>query len=194
MYWLLPIHGPVVVPALNDSVLDTRAVLKETDVPIPSAGSFSTGLIAPHSIKSIRPVTLNWTPSLLNHFLQSFLLPLRQSRTYSLSLTFSGPKPDPFIALPSPLPLDHHLHMKKSQADGECKGCVPVRPEAGDHLRVYCDAKEALSLRTWLNGIAIDPAVMGQAGLGDPKTKPRKLFERARLCLIGERGEVLMIA
>jgi hypothetical protein len=69
----------------------------------------------------------------------------------------------------------------------------PIRSEAGDHLRIYCDAKEALSLRTWLNGVAIDPTIVGPTREG-VENKPWKLFDKVRLCLIGERGEVLMVA
>lgn len=115
-------------------------------------------------------------------------------------MAFSGPKPDPFINLPSPGPLTRHLYASKSKSKSKATKQgdqpTPVRPEAGDHMRIYCDAKEALSLRTWLNGVAIDPTIIGQAGQagGGVESKAWKLFDKVRLCLVGERGEVLMIA
>lgn len=166
--------------------------MREKDIPLPSPASFATHHTKATTSKLARPAPLKWTPELLDHFIKSFILPLRQSRLFSLSLTFSGPKPDPFIALPSPTPLARHLHITKSTTKAG-DGVTPVRPEVGDHMRIYCDAKEALSLRTWLNGVAIDPTVIGQAE-GAVESKPCKLFDKVRLCLIGERGEVLMIA
>lgn len=200
VYWLIPIHGPVIVPGLNDAVeLSERAYQPEKDIPVPSSGSFSTEKTIEATVKLVRPAPLRWTPALLNHFVQSFLLPLRQSRLFGISLAFSGPKPDPFIALPAAPRLTPHVHIpKKSTGPGPQiadSPTPPVRPEVGDHLRVYCDAKEALSLRTWLNGVAVDrSAVDGDGITTGGQGQPRKLFEKVRLCLVGDRGEVLIVA
>lgn len=174
------------------------AVAEEKGIPIPSSATFASNHPTIIPGKSSRPAPIRWTPELLDHFVKSFLLPLRQSRLFSLSLTFSGPKPDPFLNLPSPAPLSTHLYVSKSKSKktNDNDRITPVRPEAGDHLRVYCDVKEALSLRTWLNGVAIDPTIIGQtggAGVGID-IKPWRLFDKVRLCLVGERGEILMIA
>jgi hypothetical protein len=128
---------------------------------------------------------------------------------YGLSIVFSGPKPDPFIALLPPPRLLEHAHGTKPgsnrkvevekenatavPAPSEMSNAVPGRPvrvEAGDHMRIYCDAKEALSLRTWLHGIHVE----GQPGQGGNGEKGRRLFDKVRLCLIGEKGEVLIVA
>jgi hypothetical protein len=208
VYWLIPIHGPVIVPKLNDDVLTSPIATTEDAIPIPSSATFATKTLNIPKTKgrANRPAPIPWTASLLDHFIQSFLLPLRRSRVYGLSIVFSGPKPDPFIALQPPLQLVGHAHGVKSgsnhKVDLEKENAAsviaplvtsdlapgrPVRVEAGDHMRVYCDAKEALSLRTWLHGIHVD----GQAGNGE---KGRRLFDKVRLCLIGEKGEVLIVA
>jgi len=64
----------------------------------------------------------------------------------------------------------------------------PVRVETGDHIRVYCNAKHALALRTWFHGIEVDRGSI-QSGEGI-----LKLFHRVRLVLVGERGEALVVA
>ena len=211
VYWLIPIHGPVIVPDLNDDVLTSPIATTEHEIPLPSPATFSNKVHnSPKTkMRANRPALVHWTTSLLNHFIQSFLLPLRRSRVYGLSIVFSGPKPDPFIALLPPPKLMDHAHNGKPRSkakvevqkenvsaamsplggSGPASG-VPVRVEAGDHMRIYCDVKEALSLRTWLHGIHVDGQA-GQAGNGD---KGRRLFDKVRLCLIGEKGEVLIVA
>jgi hypothetical protein len=61
-------------------------------------------------------------------------------------------------------------------------------------MRVYCDAKDALSLRTWLHGVHVDAKATGQPGDVGTGGKGRRLFDKVRLCLIGEQGEVLIVA
>jgi len=211
VYWLIPIHGPVIVPNLNDDVLTSPIATTEDAIPIPSSATFATKVLNIPKMKgrANRPAPIPWTTSLLDHFIQSFLLPLRRSRVYGLSIVFSGSKPDPFIALLPPPQLTDHAHSLRSGSNRkpevgkenaiavttlpEMSNAVPSRPvrvEAGDHMRIYCDAKEALSLRTWLHGIHFD----GQPGQGGTGEKGRRLFDKVRLCLIGEKGEVLIVA
>jgi hypothetical protein len=213
VYWLIPIHGPVIVPGLNDKALSANHRVIERDVPVPSSAAFHTDITAagiPHG-KLCRPAPIAWTASLLNHFVQSFLLPLRQSRLYGLSIAFSGPKPDPFIALVPPTPLTRHQYAGKARlangqapkklvtngdddtrpADASTMLNGPARIEAGDHIRLYCDASEALSLRTWLHGVHVDASHGVAAGA---QAKGKRMFDKVRLCLIGPRGEVLIVA
>lgn len=192
VYWLIPVHGPVLVPSLNDGALEGTPVGAEVDIPIPSSATLSLDRLVSPPAKLPRPAPVCWTPRLLNHFVDSFLRPLRQTRLYSLAIACSGPKPDPFIALKPAPPIARHRYIPKGagKVTPTATERVPVRPEAGDHIRLYCDASEALSLRTWLNGVAIDPAAVGDAAGG----KAWKLFDRTRLCLVGELGEVLIIA
>jgi hypothetical protein len=211
VYWLIPIHGPIIVPGLNDKAMSANRRDIEGDVPAPSSAAFHTDVTAagiPPG-KLCRPAQIAWTASLLNHFVQSFLLPLRQSRLYGLSIAFSGPKPDPFIALVPPAPLAKHQYAgkarsaddkdpKKLVAKGDAQSAEasgmplgPVRVEAGDHIRLYCDASEALSLRTWLHGVHVDAS---QGVAEGAQAKGKRMFDKVRLCLIGPRGEVLIVA
>ena len=83
--------------------------------------------------------------------------------------------------------------------------------EAGDHLRIYSDAKYALALGTWLYGIEYDVLRFetkdverfgeigerrqdGQGGEAKETGKVVKLFEKVRLALVGARQEVLIVA
>lgn len=206
----------MLIPKFNDEAMASATRTAGGDVPTPSSATFHLDTSAPLvSGKVSRPAPIAWTGPLLNHFVQSFLLPLRQSRLYGLSIAFSGPKPDPYIALVSPAPLRKHLnagksHSRKDDLSNKTVGDPvsgagadqdktrlngrPVWVEAGDHVRVYCDASEALSLRTWLHGVHVDLDGEAAAGAASESSKGRRLFDKVRLCLIGQRGEVLIVA
>ena len=141
---------------------------------------------SPSLDSSRKTAVLAWTPELLRHFLSSFLLPLyhRQDQPFGpISIRLSGPKPDPFIALNPPQPLMTHQRLPHGK-----EGMTPMRVETGDHIRVYCDAKCILSIRTWFHGVEVDRAAV-KAGEGT-----LKLFNKIRLVLVGERGEALIVA
>ena len=113
----------------------------------------------------------------------------------------SGPKPDPFFALNPPPPLSP---WSSRLSEPKQKGIIPVRPEMGDHIRIYCPLKHALSLRTWLHSIEvdldnlsssiepIDKLTITQATLKDKKLY--RMFDKARLVLVGQKGEALIVA
>lgn len=85
-----------------------------------------------------------------------------------------------------------HQHILEIEAGG----LAPDRPGCGDHIRFYCDAKRCLSLRTWLNGIEVDLKDVKGEELGERREQGsmHRPFEKVRLCLVGERGEVLTVA
>ena len=137
------------------------------------------------------------TDTLLQHFWTSFLVPLQlnPSRPFGqLSVRLSGPKPDPFIDLPLPPPFP------------EKDGRRPVRVEAGDHMRLYVDAKYALKLRTWLRGVEVERRhlISNVPGMdmSDAKASDKaeglediiKPFSKVRLALVDMLGEVLIVA
>ncbi|EIW69875.1 hypothetical protein TREMEDRAFT_73644 [Tremella mesenterica DSM 1558] len=82
----------------------------------------------------------------------------------------------------------------------------PVSVETGDHIRLYCDASISLSLRTWLNGIEVDSTFLqtSSSSLFNPHISDveavkegnthKRVFDKVRLTLIGEKGEVLIVA
>jgi hypothetical protein len=138
----------------------------------------------------------------------------------SLSIRTSGPKPDPFLVSDESTLLTHHVHIPGPSE------IIPVKPECGAHIRLYVDAKHALSLRTWLNCVDIPWKDVGDHGTrhaheiklktglgpsssaadgsgvidtqqGSSKAKKGmglRVFSRVRLALVGERGEVLVVA
>lgn len=138
----------------------------------------------------------------------------------NLSIRLSGPKPDPFIDL-APLPrITQHAHLPPGVGAGVP---IPVRPECGDHIRVYVDAKYSLGLRTWLCNVEVPWDQVGEHAAKDaragaqtqavtqmqigggtlqPATRSGKekgekgfrVFNKARLALMGENGEVLVVA
>ncbi|RXK41714.1 hypothetical protein M231_00949 [Tremella mesenterica] len=82
----------------------------------------------------------------------------------------------------------------------------PVSVETGDHIRLYCDASISLSLRTWLNGMEVDSTILqtSSSSLFNPhisdveavmeRNTHKRVFDKVRLTLIGEKGEVLIVA
>ena len=192
VYWVIPIHGPVHFPHYSNHLLSPPPT-----APIPSRAYLTSQLPIQKAVTKPRPII--WTPALLKHFWKSFIMVLNQdpSRPFgSLSIRLSGPKPDPFLAL---RPAQSLPRWPPAGADQPATS--PERPEMGDHMRIYCDAKWALSLRTWLHAIEIDLDALktevsenggkeerhGQIGLYRP-------FDKARLVLVGERGEALAVA
>ncbi|BEI80427.1 hypothetical protein CcaverHIS002_0109560 [Cutaneotrichosporon cavernicola] len=167
VYWLIPIHGPVIVPGLEDPVTNPSAR------PWASRAEFGTKL---SNASPSKPIVVRWVPALLHTFLKELFEPAWRdpARYGALHLAFSGPKPDPYLAPQPPPPLEAHTHTPEG-----ARGRVPVRVEAGDHMRIYCDAAFALSLRTWLHWW---------------ETDGRRPFDRARFALVGPRGEVLVVA
>ncbi|WVF68117.1 hypothetical protein IAT40_002880 [Kwoniella sp. CBS 6097] len=267
VYWLIPLHGPVLIPTLNHPLDNDGDYLGEvphasvadnkTNKIVPSTGYFfdsPVSELSDESSKKIKPAPIEWTKSALLSFLENFLHPLYldpDTPVGHISYAFSGPKPDPFLDLPTPKPLENHLDVSPlssmtagdkatgdhdALAPGQAQNSVehskaklavepappigtkpnfdltgqPVRPEAGDHLRIYCDATHALPLRTWLHNVRIpisgpnanvDTArgiVAESEGDSVPQvngeSRELRIFYKIRLTLVGDRGEVLIVA
>lgn len=193
VYWLIPVHGPVIVPGVDDAITGAGvewlsqgrfgAAMDDGTLPLPPR-------------ETERPTPLHWTPSLLAA-LETYLTKLHADFVGRVVLAVSGPKPDPYLALPPPEPLAAHQHVP--EADGQ-DTAAPVRPEAGDHLRVYCDAAHALRVRNavhmwplWLDPFGVPLAVpLEKKWVG--RVRKWQPFGRARLALVGPRGEVLTVA
>ena len=184
VHWIIPVQGPVIIPGWADSITGSHPVEAG---PSPSAGDLLDHLLP--SDLTQRSAILAWTPDLLRHLMTAFLLPLCEIRDQPfgpISIRLSGPKPDPFIALKPYPPLVSHQYLPPLPINKDATG--PVRGETGDHIRVYCDAKGALGLRTWFHGIEVDRAMI-KAGEG--LLRP---FDKVRLILVGEMGEALIVA
>jgi hypothetical protein len=64
----------------------------------------------------------------------------------------------------------------------------------GDHIRLYCDARYALSLRTWLNSIEVELSSLLPDRSDILFPSPYLLFKKIRLVLVGSLGEALIVA
>lgn len=189
VYWIIPVHGPVIIPGLQDPVRNEDAR------PWTSTGELvqdETDLVAVQRESDAlpRPATVQWSPRLLKSFVEDKFVPIWKdpTRPYgALHLALSGPKPDPYLNLPPRTPLLEHDHTP-GHSDRR-----PVRPEAADHIRLYCDAARAMSVRLWLHWWTVDTAELyGGDETGDDTTiQP---FKRARFALVGPRGEMLVVA
>ncbi|WWD20532.1 hypothetical protein CI109_105008 [Kwoniella shandongensis] len=205
VYWLIPIHGPVLIPTLNHPLSPLPSTLKMSESPpIPSrAVLYADTTSTSEKEDEVKPKSIHWTSELLLRFIATFLHPLYLDPALpfnNVSYAFSGPKPDPFLDLPSPPPLKSHLHLPPPREDEllDMTRMNPVRVEAGDHLRIYCDAKKALALRTWLHNVKIPSSSSttkkdGQ-GVDADEHESVRVFYKTRLVLVGERGEVLIVA
>ncbi|WWC72405.1 uncharacterized protein I206_106367 [Kwoniella pini CBS 10737] len=225
VYWLIPIHGPVYIPLLNHPL--TKSIY-EGQV-IPSEGIFLDSINVTKQQDKSNMKLIQWTSELLLNFLESFLHPLymNENRPFGIiGYSFSGAKPDPYIDLPVPSPLAFHAGYKVSKQDQnqvdislenitveankseinvkEYKEVI--RPEVGDHLRIYLSLKFALQLRTWLHNIKIpitssseivnkdNPEGENTININAIEDSNIRMFYKTRLTLIGERGEVLIVA
>lgn len=189
---------------------DPSTLPKEAKAPIPSSAKIAP-LETPIELPSDSPEKakasrhkrrdLRWTPSLLAHFWTAFLVPLYQDPSFvfgAISLRLSGPKPDPYLALPSPPPFPPWLYPPATApspaVDNLTPPSTPVRPEMGDHIRLYCDLKYALAIRTWLHAIEVDLAQINPGNTAAKQENMFRPFEKARLVLVGHRGEALVVA
>lgn len=205
VYWAIPVCGPVIVPTYFDPCTSLSPPPK---APTPSAGTILDH--PPTVLQSDTRHTLRWTIELLRHFWTDFIVPLYAEPTSpfgAISIMVSGPKPDPFLALRTASALrawpSARATGRSDHSEGDSRHMTgPVRPEMGDHIRVYCQAKHALSLRTWLHSIEVDLDALGRDDLG-PSTMPSRdkpppglyrVFDRSRLVLVGDRGEALVVA
>jgi hypothetical protein len=219
VYWVIPVHGPVVVPGLQDPVVDSDARpwasrgMLDLDSDSDSDAAVNPNTVGEEALSRVRsaqsaarPIPLLWTPALLRafvsgHFARAWSDPARPYG--ALHLAVSGPKPDPWLGREMPA-LGAHEHVPL----GLGAGLAPVRPEAGDHVRIYCDASRAMAVRLWLHWWTVgarevaayaDKHTAGTSAAAsvtgsDSEDETVQPFKRARLALVGPRGELLMVA
>ncbi|WWC92112.1 uncharacterized protein L201_007066 [Kwoniella dendrophila CBS 6074] len=219
VYWLIPIHGPIYIPYLNHPL----TLNKYDSQVIPSKAQFfqAERLLEPKDENRPKPFPLIWTSNLILTFLESFLDPLymdEQRPFGALAYSFSGSKPDPFIDLPIPPPIKSHIGYDISPTIGKnankTNENMVVQPDSGDHLRIYCNLKYALELRTWLHNIKIPSEDYNNVDIDNVENPAARrldtgnkeitaqgkqedlirIFYKTRLTLVGERGEVLVVA
>ncbi|KIR30692.1 hypothetical protein I309_00041 [Cryptococcus deuterogattii LA55] len=219
VYWVIPIHGPVLIPGVNYPIdltaqnrnkgvrnkslkglipsfaTFTPSSTSSTPVqPFPSSSStlFSTSVSQSHLQPQSSAAAIHWTPPKLSWFLQKWV---RESwvddpRGWfgSLSWTLAGPSVSNWVSVPETPPREISKNAKRA-----------VKPQVGDHLRIYCDAERALELRLFISKAWVPTQdFSGQdtklSEEEEVKLDKERIVEKARLCLVGDRGEVLVVA
>jgi len=201
VYWAIPIVGPVYIPDWSDHITSPTA----RRAPVPASGKWvqqidpkSDGICdMPSSPSGTLPTatgprlrSLTWTDALVKHFWKAFLVPLYTDQSFpfgSISVRLSGPKPDPHLDLVPPTSLRSWSMISPAAGPGD-SASLPVRPEMGDHIRLYCDARYALSLRTWLNSIEVELSSLLPDRSDILFPSPYLLFKKIRLVLVGSLG------
>lgn len=177
--------------------------------PFPSSSStlFSTSISQSHLQPQSSAATIHWTPPKLSWFLQKWV---RESwvddpRGWfgSLSWTLAGPSVSNWVSVPeTPRELGAHVCVgpSTSKAREISKNAKrAVKPQMGDHLRIYCDAERALELRLFISKAWVPTQdFSGQdrklSEEEEAELDKERIVEKARLCLVGDRGEVLVVA
>lgn len=174
VHWVVPVHGPVIVPGWGDPVAGSRT-------PFTSRGEMDEVLPEARGEEKARP--LLWTPEVLRLFVAALVELQHEGRYGRLRIAPSGPKPDPFLSTGSNVPASHSYVPKRRRPKIESESELftpedvpPVGVECGDHVRVYVDAHKALSFRTWLNH--------WDGGR----------FAKCRFALVAPTGECLIVA
>ncbi|WVQ72549.1 hypothetical protein IAR50_002106 [Cryptococcus sp. DSM 104548] len=165
--WVIPIHGPVHIPRINDplepfippAASGNDSPTKAAKLPrqlVPSAGKLVDDAQPVGSERD--PQTIQWTPQRLRWFIKQWMIPSWQDDTHG----FFGPLS---WAIQSGN-LDWWAGRDQRRASSEAEKVhveVPegmeskksVKAEMGDCMRIWCDARRALSLRlairsTWV--------------------------------------------
>ncbi|ADV19966.1 Hypothetical Protein CGB_A9340W [Cryptococcus gattii WM276] len=234
VYWVIPIHGPVLIPGVNYPIdltaqdrnkgvrnkllkglipscaTFTPSSTSSTPVqPFPSSSStlFSISISQSHLQPQSSAATIHWTPPKLSWFLQKWVREswVDDARGWfgSLSWTLAEPSVSNWVSVPeTPRELGAHVCVdpstsKAREISKNAKGAV--KPQMGDHLRIYCDAERALELRLFISKAWIPTQdFSGQdrklSEEEEAELDKERIMEKARLCLVGDRGEVLVVA
>ncbi|KAJ9103066.1 hypothetical protein QFC21_002488 [Naganishia friedmannii] len=239
--WLIPVHGPVIVPGLsegrewedfwpsdghlalsNDEYREVRRRCRQIAPPVASSST-------PAERNRPRPLIL--TEQLLREIWNKLVRLRKLGRFGDIALALSSSQPDPFRPTErnhAPI-LERHqcippFPAEESAHDNDAR---PVKPEVGDHIKLFCNLRYAMAIRFVLKGIelgddgdsasrstlggridsAIQDAPQVQTGctqlaptLSSGTTRSAKSASRSlvpfrgvKLCLVGDKGEVLTV-
>jgi hypothetical protein len=236
--WLIPVHGPVTVPGLSeerawdgfqpsdghlalghDEYREVRRKYRQFSALVPGAASTS-------SVEKSRPRPLLLTEELLREIWNKLVRLRKFGRFGPIALALSSPQPDPFRPTGNPTTsLSRHECIPTSLIGESVYSMVrPVKPEVGDHIKLFCDLRYAMAIRFVLKGMELGDVAdsVSRATLVDrveqdapelptrrtrlapthssatsrsSKSTSRSLtpFRGVRLCLVGDRGEVLTV-
>jgi len=193
--WLIPVHGP--------AGLFTDQDINPKFWPSPAIVLFDTksrtihheinDRIMTHITKRRRRDHLVWTKETISKFWNETSKLRLKGTCGPISISLSGPHPDPFRPAIAPLSISTHRYV----APGVDSTFPPVRAHIGDHIRIGCDLEHALIFRMWLGtrtfGSKPTDYRSDTGAPSDKRTFDHNPFLRVKLCLIGPLGEVLAV-
>jgi hypothetical protein len=235
--WLIPIHGPVdLVDLPEDEALAgfrpswghlalSEAEYRDVRKQHRQTSSSTTGSNGASTKSSARPLV--WTQDSLGETWNMLLKMRKLGRLGPIALALASSEPDPFrpAARQSSYALHHHKCTTFRPVDSVHSDTRPVRPEIGDHIKLFCDLRFAMAVRQALKYLALGdentPLSRPTTGVGitaaDAPSIPMHMrqklgptlssatstsskpgathlpFRGAKLCLVGDRGEVLIV-
>lgn len=249
--WLIPVHGPVAIPGLAEEsgaeeflpsdghlALDieeyrqVKRMHRHRSAPsttLPSAVASSST----HMARNLpRPLVV--TEQLLRAIWNKLVRLSKLGRFGPIALALSSFQPDPFRPIEGnqrSIIERHKCNLSPSVGESTTGNDTrPVKPEVGDHIKLFCDLRYAMAIRSVLRGMEIgdgtdsathatsEGQVVGsvqnnpeapteRAGTRlapthssatsrssrSTSTRPLMPFRGVKLCLVGERGEVLIV-
>ena len=187
--WTIPIHGPVVLMTeqeIQNKFWPSPAIITTDALDKNFHGQ--DDMITSETRRRNRRDVLMWSSSAMTKFWKETAKLQARGTCGPISISVSGPHPDPFRAVSTPWTLASH-RMTTRPDDPSFQ--PPIRAFAGDHLRIGCDLEHALIFRMWLGtrsfGFPATTTDIGKQRLGENP------FLRIKLCLLGPLGEVLAV-
>jgi hypothetical protein len=167
------------------------AIITTHDRPHKGYETLDEQITAESRLRNRREVLI-WTPDAMARFWKETAKLRNRGTCGPLSISSSGPYPDPFRPVSSPWSVVSH---RLAQLEPTSVSQPPVRMFAGDHLRIGCDLEHALIFRMWLGTRNFGfPSTTAQADQGKKaRVMGENPFLRVKLCLVGPLGEVLAV-
>jgi hypothetical protein len=193
--WLIPVHGPaglLTQPDINPKFWPSPAFIL-FDTKSRNIHNEMNDKIMTHITTRRRRDHLVWTKATLSKFWNETSKLRLKGTCGPISISLSGPYPDPFRPAIAPLRISTHRYV----APDADSAIPPVRAHIGDHIRIGCDLEHALIFRMWLGTrtFGSKPTDYGSdtGAPQDKRTFDHNPFLRVKLCLIGPLGEVLAV-
>jgi hypothetical protein len=190
--WIIPVHGPAGL--LTDQDVHAKfwpsPSFVITDTKSRKSYNALNDIIMINITKRRRRDHLVWTRDMLSRFWKETSKLRSKGTCGPISISLSGPYPDPFRPAIAPLTIQAHrytgttAHLKDGQP--------PLRAYIGDHIRIGCDLEHALIFRMWL-GTRTFGCKPTDYQAETATALDRNPFLRVKLCLIGPLGEVLAV-
>jgi hypothetical protein len=196
--WLIPVHGPaglLIHQDINPKFWPSPAIVS-MDMKSRNAYNAPNDKIMTYMKNRRRRDHLVWTNQTLSKFWNETSKLRVKGTCGPISISLSGPYPDPFRPALTPLGISSHRYVKPGDPSSNPTQ-PPVRAHIGDHIRIGCDLEHALIFRMWLGTRTFGSKPTDyRSDAGPPQDKRtfnNNPFLRVKPCLIGPLGEVLAV-